>query len=74
VPTAALKLQGRIIQHNTKSQTKNGIDVLKVTIALENEVGGDSVRTPCTFAVRVDKLEDYPIDHAVEITIGHVTK
>lgn len=69
-----LKLPGVIKQHNTKAKTKDGIDILKVTVMLDNIVGGEVVQTSATFALRVDQLENWPLDHAVEIIVGPSTK
>jgi hypothetical protein len=74
VAAKTLKLPGVIKQHNTKAKTKDGIDILKVTVMLDNIVGGEVVQTSATFALRVDQLENWPLDHAVEIIVGPSTK
>lgn len=74
--TPTVTLKGRIVQHNTKSETKDGIDILKVTVEAENTVGGEVVKTPITFAVRSgeDAADRFPLDDYVEITIKPTTK
>lgn len=75
--TPAITLKGRIVQHNTKAATKDGVDILKVTIEAENVVGGESVKTAMTFAVRADEgdgADRFPLDEPVEITIKPSTK
>jgi hypothetical protein len=77
MPTPALiTLKGRIVQHNTKSETKDGVDILKVGIEAENTIGGENVKTTVTFAVRAgeDAADRFPLDGAVEIQIKPSTK
>ena len=69
-----MKLQGKIISHNTKASTKEGVEMLKVGVELENLVGGEAVSTMCTFAVRATDLDKWPIDRALEVVIGTPTK
>ncbi len=74
--TPAFTLKGRVVQHNTKAATKDGVDILKVTLELDNTIGGEVVKTPLCFAVRhEDNASDrYPLDDTFEITIKPSTK
>jgi hypothetical protein len=71
-----IHLPGTIIRHDTKSTSKNGIQLLKITVLLANTVGGDAVETQCTFATRCtpEEIAKFPLDHAIEVVIGAPTK
>lgn len=74
--TPALTLKGRIVQHNTKSATKDGVDILRVTLELDNTIAAEVVKTSLTFAVRAgeDAADRYPLDDLFEVTIKPSTK
>lgn len=76
MPSPEVKITGRVVQHNTKSSTKDGVDVLKVTFELENAIGGEIVRTPLTFATRAgeENADRYPLDETFEIVIRPASK
>lgn len=76
MPASPLTLKGRVVQHNTKSATKDGVDVLKVTFEVESPVGGEAVKTPATIALRYDDdaAERFPLDAHFEISIKSATK
>jgi len=74
--TPAITLKGRVVQHNTKSATKDGVDILRVTLEVDNTIGGEVVKTPLTFAIRAgeDAADRYPLDETFEITLKPSTK
>jgi len=74
--TPAITLKGRVVQHNTKAETKDGVDILKVTLELDNLVGGEAVKTPLTFAIRGDEdaPNRYPLGDTFEVTLKPSTK
>ena len=72
-----LKLKGRIVKHDTSAQTGDGVDLLKVTVQLENLIGSEPVKTTLTFATRARDAvggalaaDQYPLDEQLEITIA----
>lgn len=71
MPAPSITLKGRVVQHNVKAATKDGVDVLKVTLELANAVGGESVPTSATFAMRADDgaADRFPLDEAFEVEI-----
>lgn len=71
-----LTLKGRVVQHNTKAATKDGVDILKVTFEVDSLVGGEAVKTQATVAVRYDEdtAERFPLDGSFELTIKPTTK
>lgn len=76
MPAPQITLKGRVVQHNVKSATKDGVDVLKVTLELENPVGGESISTSATFAVRADDdaADRFPLEGAFELVIRPPSK
>lgn len=76
MPPTEVKLNGRVVRHDTKGATKDGVDVLKVSLELENTIGGEIVRTGLTFAMRSgeENVDRYPLDENFEVVIRPVSK
>jgi hypothetical protein len=71
-----MTFKAKVVQHNTKSQTKDGVDILKVTLQATNAIGGENVATSMTFATRYseDEIAKYPLDDTFDVTIKPATK
>ena len=67
-----LTFPARVVKHDTKSETKDGVAILKVSFESECLVGGQAVQTAATFAFRSSDLqiEQFPLNDSFEITIS----
>lgn len=66
----------RVVKHDTKGATKDGVSVLKVTCSCDCVVGGEVIPTSVTFAFRSSdtQIEQFPLNDSFEITIRPKTK
>ncbi len=72
----SITLPARVIKHDTKAVTKDGIDVFKVTLQADCVVGGETVHTAATLAFRCseEEIANWPLNDDFEITITRPKK
>ena len=66
----------RVVKHDTKGTTTDGVSVLRVTCSCDCLVGGEAIQTAMTFAFRSSdaQIEQFPLNDSFEITIRPKTK